>query len=76
MPGAFGTANLAKVTGLNEVVRFVDEAREFSLESVRLASDSEPPCEAVSSPPSETDAIPFISRALDGTGPGPCRERS
>jgi hypothetical protein len=43
VPGALGTENLAKETGLNVVGRFTDEARLCSLLSVRLASDSEPP---------------------------------
>lgn len=43
VPGALGTENFAKETGLNDVGLLVELARELSLLSVRLASDSEPP---------------------------------
>lgn len=69
VPGALGTENLAKVTGLNDV-GFFEPARAWSLLSARLASDSEPPCEAVSSPISDPDVTPFISSARAATGTG------
>ena len=68
-PGALGTENLAKLTGLNDAGFF---GRVPILPSVRLASDSEPPSEAVSSPASDPDATPFISSARVATGPGLC----
>lgn len=69
-PGAFGTENLANDTGLNVAGRFAEPLRACR-PSVRLASDSEPPCDAVSSPASDPDASPFSSRARVATSPVP-----
>lgn len=75
-PGAFGSANLANDTGL-KLVGFLTEPDRFCcLPSVRLASDSEPPSEAVSSPPSDPDATPFSSKAREAIIPVPCFEIS
>lgn len=76
VPGAFGIENFAKETGLNVAGFLILPTREGCLLSVRLASDSEPPCDPASSPPSDDTVRPFISSALVATESRPCLENS
>lgn len=75
-PGTLFTENLANETGLNPAGFFTEPLCVWFLPSDRLASDSEPPCEAVSSPPSDAEASPLSSRTRVATTPAPCLEVS